>query len=285
MNKSFDADEDFQINKAEENSSHKAYASFLRAKQLKQELPKNSILSNDVEFFRFFKEVDAEDRVSSILFRRKSDAPQALITVWLSRVREVANALAILNKVPKFDGIDLQSLAAIGKTSSSVNSISNLQSHLFDRGIILVYERALPGMKLDGAAFRLSNGTPVVALSLRYSRLDHFWFTLMHELVHVALHYDQLNEPIVDDLDSPGEDDIEVEANHGAANSLISRSDWRSCNALYVQRDEEVIEFAKLVSVHPSIVAGRIRRELNRHTLFSKIINENNVRSILLNEQ
>ena len=35
---------------------------------------------------------------------------------------------------------------------------------------------------LDGAALKLADGTPVVGLTLRYDRIDSFWFCLLHEL-------------------------------------------------------------------------------------------------------
>ncbi len=39
-------------------------------------------------------------------------------------------------------------------------------------------------------------------MSLRYDRVDNFWFTLIHELSHIAKHYKEQNSIIVDDLDS-----------------------------------------------------------------------------------
>jgi hypothetical protein len=30
-----------------------------------------------------------------------------------------------------------------------------------------------------------TDGTPVIGLTLRYDRLDNFWFCLLHELAHV----------------------------------------------------------------------------------------------------
>ena len=53
-------------------------------------------------------------------------------------------------------------------------------------GIPLVIERHLPRTYLDGAALRLGDGRPVVALTLRYDRIDSFWFCLLHELAHVG---------------------------------------------------------------------------------------------------
>jgi len=64
-------------------------------------------------------------------------------------------------------------------------------------GIHLVIERHLPKTFLDGAALKLPNGSPVIALTLRYDRLDNFWFTLCHELAHIALHLDKDDFDIV----------------------------------------------------------------------------------------
>ena len=36
------------------------------------------------------------------------------------------------------------------------------------------------------AALKLGDGTPVIALTLRYDRIDNFWFCLLHELAHVG---------------------------------------------------------------------------------------------------
>ena len=43
----------------------------------------------------------------------------------------------------------------------------------------------LPKTRIDGACFWLEDGSPVIAMSLRYERIDHFWHTLFHEVAHV----------------------------------------------------------------------------------------------------
>ena len=64
------------------------------------------------------------------------------------------------------------------------------QERLAAHGIALVIERHLPRTHLDGAALCLLDGRPVIGLTLRYDRIDNFWFSLMHELAHVSLHLD-----------------------------------------------------------------------------------------------
>ena len=75
---------------------------------------------------------------------------------------------------------------------------------LEEYGISVVILPPLPGTFLDGAAMVGPAGSPVIGLTLRYDRVDGFWFTLLHELAHVALHYDQLldhGNAFVDDLE------------------------------------------------------------------------------------
>ena len=58
---------------------------------------------------------------------------------------------------------------------------------LAKNGIVLLTERQLTGTYLDGAAMLEHNGRPVIGLTLRFDRLDNFWFVLFHELGHIFL--------------------------------------------------------------------------------------------------
>lgn len=136
----------------------------------------------------------------------------------------------------------------------------------------------MAGLKLDGAVFMLSSGQAVVALSLRYKRLDYFWFTLMHELAHLCLHLDKLSSPIIEDLDSEAKSLIELEADKLALDSFVPRNIWRNCPPKYNFSEESVIDFANNMGIHPTIIAGRLRKELNRYDLLSKMINNINVK-------
>ena len=73
---------------------------------------------------------------------------------------------------------------------------------LAKHGIPLIIEPHLPHTYLDGAAILVFSDRPIIGMTLRHdSRLDNFWFTLMHELAHVALHSGQENTEFIDDLD------------------------------------------------------------------------------------
>ena len=43
---------------------------------------------------------------------------------------------------------------------------------------------------------------PVIGLTLRHDRLDNFWFTLMHQLAHIVLHYNRAIGVFYDELET-----------------------------------------------------------------------------------
>lgn len=265
-------------------SNTEIYQSFLLAKKLSQEISKKFRPESQYEKYRFFKEINSSNDESKVLFRKKYDASGVLSALWMSKVKEAAFFSFAHRKLKNFTGLNKEQMREIAYLSADEKNLKNMQDILADLGIILIYQAAIPGMKLDGAVYTVNGATPVIALSLRYPRLDMFWFTLMHELAHVALHHDQLSEPILDDFDESSEQITELQADRLAADCFIARSEWRSCEALYDQKDDLVIKFANRMCIHPSIVAGRIRKELNKHTVFSEIINSVNIRKVLLND-
>lgn len=147
-------------------------------------------------------------------------------------------------------------------------------------GIHLICERHLPKTHLDGAALKLPDGSPVVALTLRHDRLDNFWFTLFHELAHVALHlYENEVETFFDDLTAGGKKDkIEKEADQFAADALIPPKAWKSARLTKTSDVESIVSFARKHRIHPSIPAGRIRFETGDYTVFRSLIGARKVR-------
>lgn len=266
------------------------YKSFLATINLAEGLTKKELgVDSSRAVYNLLQEVHLARTSAPALLRARPDANTGLTMLWLSRVREKAQLFVALNNLPDFKGLTSEDLSAFSKLSRDTSNLPRLASILLERGVVLIYERAIPGIKLDGAVFALDSNRPVIALSLRYPRLDIFWFTLLHELAHVVLHSERIIVPILDDLmfddiEHKDKDIIEMAADRLASNSLINRSDWRSCKAIYSRSEADVNQFAEQVGVHPSIVAGRIQRELGRHDIFSPIINEVNVRKVLLHE-
>ncbi len=146
-------------------------------------------------------------------------------------------------------------------------------------GICVVIEPALKGTSVDGAALKDSNGRPVIALSLRQDRLDNFWFTLLHEVVHIWKHVD-LEKTFVDDLEnhSDSKDKLEAEANRLARDTFISRVIWKRSDAYLHPSSATIDKLSKELSIHPAIIAGRLRRESGKYNQFSDLVGYGEVR-------
>ncbi|MEM9027085.1 MAG: ImmA/IrrE family metallo-endopeptidase [Pseudomonadota bacterium] len=172
-------------------------------------------------------------------------------------------------------------LREVAKLSASENGPALAQSFLADHGIVLIIAPHLRNTYLDGAAMRLRDGTPVVGMTLRYDRLDNFWFCLLHELAHIARHTDCGGKNLfVDDLDLRATDDDvrEREADEWAENALIPAKDWDEHPAQEVPTVGNAIALAQRVKVHPAIVAGRIRRKFADYRKLTQLVGNGDVR-------
>jgi HTH-type transcriptional regulator/antitoxin HigA len=270
--------------KADSKTDSKAiFESYIESQAQLEQLPNKFKHDKNLVHLNLFKEVHFQ-KSNNLLFRKSGSSKDALVNFWLSKVKNLAYLYCDFNKLPGFTGLSETELTSIAKGNTDPRYIRNLEKDLSEKGVILIVEPAVAGLKLDGAVFKLDSGHPVVAMSLRYKRLDNFWFTLMHELSHIALHYDQLDSYIIDDLDSKSEELIELEADKLALNSLIPRNIWRTCAARRDLKAESVIRFAEQNNVHPAIVAGRIQHEINDYKKLSSLTNGFDTREILFSE-
>jgi HTH-type transcriptional regulator/antitoxin HigA len=153
--------------------------------------------------------------------------------------------------------------------------------YLQRQGIAVIIEPQLKGTQLDGAALKDVDGTPIIALTLRYDRLDNFWFTLLHEAVHIWKHVDNEVDAFVDDLNVPSEDRREAEANRLAGEAFIPRLIWKRSDAFISPSKESIEKLARDLRIHPAIIAGRLRKESGNFALFSDSIGQNEVKTLL----
>ena len=187
--------------------------------------------------------------------------------------------------------IDLEFLRQVAKLSWSEDGPRLAQEFLAKHGIHLVCLAHLPRTHLDGAALQLADGTPVIGLSLRYDRLDNFWFCLLHELAHIGRHFDKNRaEAFVDDLslrDVKGvrRDRKEDEADEWAEEGLIPREAWEASRVRFDPSPLAVVALAQSLGIHPAIVAGRIRHETKNFRLLSHFVGTGAVRQQLFERE
>jgi HTH-type transcriptional regulator/antitoxin HigA len=150
------------------------------------------------------------------------------------------------------------------------------KEYLGKYGIKLVVVPHLTHTKLDGATF-LNHNTPIICLTLRYDRLDYFWFTLFHELAHLKLHLVNSDDCFFDDLKSKSITDIEIEADIFAEDQLIPRDKWSEFYSPYIS-EEELLEFSNDCKISPAIIAGRIQKEREDFKIFRKHLGQGQVK-------
>lgn len=208
---------------------------------------------------------------------------QMALLAWIAQVSKIAEQLqSVSRKSFVADSLEETDVSELVKLSRLAHGPLKAQEWLLSRGIHFIYLPGLPGMKLDGATFMLGTNVPFIAITLRYDRLDYFWFTLLHELGHVKKHLPKnANQIFVDDLEQDKLfDEIEAEANAFARDSLIPRDLWRRSDAYRSQSKSAVLEFAKQVGIHPAIVAGRIRHETRNYALLTDVITDGSIRDL-----
>lgn len=149
---------------------------------------------------------------------------------------------------------------------------------LEQHGIRVIIEPALPRTFLDGATLFSPKG-PIVGLTLRFDRLDHFWYTLVHELAHIVLHSDR-SALFIDDLEAGPSDEMESEADAFAGEALIPAEAWHASPASRLRSRQAVEHLARQLRISPAIVAGRVRREYNDYRVLGDLVGHHSVRRL-----
>jgi HTH-type transcriptional regulator/antitoxin HigA len=215
--------------------------------------------------------------------------PYAL-TAWTARVLLVAAESEFVHPFEReaFTAERLRQLVQLSEASDGpIRAIAFLR----EMGIPVVVEPHLPRTQLDGAAIRAASGRPVIGLTLRYDRLDNFWFTLMHEIVHVLRHLAGANiatpsdartvERFYDDLDVELDaNPAEREADFLAGEWLVPSEAWESSAARYVKSPEAVGLLANELDVHPAIVAGKVRHFFKEYRVLNNLVGHGEVRRL-----
>lgn len=180
--------------------------------------------------------------------------------------------------------VTLEFLRQIARLSWSEDGPRLAKEFLARHGIPLVVVPHLPRTHLDGAALRLGDGRPVIGLTLRYDRVDNFWFCLLHELAHVGRHMDDgEGDAFVDDLtlrDVEGGkgDPKEAQADEWAEEALVPRAIWETSAARDTPTPMAVINLAKALQIHPAIIAGKVRHEHRNYRMLSHFVGAGEVR-------
>jgi HTH-type transcriptional regulator/antitoxin HigA len=223
-----------------------------------------------------FFEAKSIDEIQALPSAFKKTNPLSEVTAaqlaWLHRVRQLALDLP----AAKYYRENL--VAAMQKFKSlliSAEAIRKVPRILMECGVRFIIVESLPSTKIDGVCFWIGE-SPVVGMTLRYDRIDNFWFVLRHEIEHVLQEHGK-SVPMLDaelEKEKAGvSDDVPEEeriANAAAADFCVPRAKLENFIArkapMFAERD--IRGFASILQVHPGLIAGQLQHRTGRYDLF-----------------
>ena len=234
------------------------------------------------QLLRFFEVNSLDDRpllaISATPKRSEADSENLspVQVAWLYRVKHIANAM----QVPPYSENSLKGgLSQLKAFRENPEEIRLIPQLLENCGIRFVIVEALPSSKIDGVTFWLNNYSPVIGLSLRFDRIDNFWFVLRHEIEHVLRGNGKDTVVVDSDLDNTSLEpenlsDDEKIANLAAADFCVPQKELENFIARVspLFSRVRVLAFAQKHKVHPGLVAGQLQRNLKRYDLFRPML-------------
>lgn len=236
-----------------------------------------------------FFEVKSLDEIEILPHAAKKTRVATPVTpaqlAWLYRVKQIASEMLVA-KYSK-DAVK-QTVAKLHALLGSAESASKVPRLMAECGIRYSIVETLPSANIDGVCFWLDDHAPVIAMTLRYDRIDNFWFVLRHEIEHVLQDHGRTAAMLDAELEKeragtgsaiPEEERI---ANDAAANFCVPQS----CLDRFISRkapffaERDILGFAKTVGVHPGLVAGQLQHRISRYDLFRNHLVQ--IRSIVI---
>jgi HTH-type transcriptional regulator/antitoxin HigA len=187
---------------------------------------------------------------------------------WLYRVKAIAREMP----TPQYDKAKLEkAIAQMSLMRGAPEETRHVAKLLHDAGVRFVIVEGLPGGRIDGVCFWLDAQSPVIGMSLRFDRIDNFWFVLRHECAHV-LHGHGKTAAIIDNDINQSDTDVDEEehvANTEASDFCVAREKMVS----FYQRkkplfsDIDIRSFAQIQHVHPGLVVGQLQHMSGQYKL------------------
>jgi len=192
---------------------------------------------------------------------------------WIYRVKEIADEMLVAQY--SAPGVR-EAVTKLSELLSAPELARKAPRILAECGIRFVIVETLTDAKIDGVCFWLDSASPVVAMSLRYDRIDNFWFVLRHEIEHVLRLHGRTAMMLDTELEGEragtgtGVPDEERIANEAAADFCVPKISMEKFLArkapFFAERD--ILGFSRTLGIHPGLVAGQLQHRTNRYDRF-----------------
>jgi HTH-type transcriptional regulator/antitoxin HigA len=192
---------------------------------------------------------------------------------WIYRVKEIASEML----VAKYSPLAVRTaITRLNKLLSAPDEARKVPRILAECGIRYVIVETLSAAKIDGACLWLNGTSPVIGMSLRYDRIDNFWFVLRHELEHVLRKHGQaavmLDAELEGERAGTGINIVEEErvANEAASNFCVPHKTLNSFVARKAPffNERDILGLAKTLQIHPGLIAGQLQHKIGRYDRF-----------------
>ena len=224
----------------------------------------------EAQFCQFFGIKRVDDEIIIAHAARKSDDYERVSVpklAWITRAQNLAKRLVGISGYTKssFSAL-LNELSSLKQEPESVAMVPETLSRYGIRFLVIEH---LPQTKIDGACFWLNKSSPVIVVSIRYDRIDYFWHTLMHELMHVKEGHGKnvllVEISIVGDDVQADNDKVEKEriVDKLARDFLVEQTqlhDFVLRHGPFFSK-AAILRFAKLIEVHPGIIVGQLQHD------------------------
>ena len=168
-----------------------------------------------------------------------------------------AKLLGCNQDLPKYDKEKLQELTkTLHLYTTKDDGVGKFIAKLKECGVGFFVLSHLKRTYLDGASF-IHEENPYIVYTGRYDRTDNFWFVLSHEISHILLHFNNLKEPHLDNLDQKPEEETEVEAD-AKASEILRSNEIVNLGTPYSKylAETRLVEIAGKTEVSPALVVG-----------------------------
>jgi HTH-type transcriptional regulator / antitoxin HigA len=230
----------------------------------------------EAELARFFG-VASVDQIPNLAYAAKKSSEEDALTetqrVWIHRVRSIAEQQVVGRYSPANVRAAVDRLAELRVSPDGIRKVPRL---LADAGVRFVVVQAMPSSKIDGVCFWLNDMAPVIGMTLRYDRIDNFWFVLRHECEHVIRGHGRRRARIDVELEGesagtdPSVPEEERVANEAASDFCVPTEQM---DRFYTRKypyfmERDLLGFAATVKVHPGLVVGQLQRRMGRYDRF-----------------
>jgi HTH-type transcriptional regulator/antitoxin HigA len=217
----------------------------------------------------------------SVSFRRSQafTIHEPNTALWLRLVERSASTQPVAPFNPRLLRKAAKTIPTL-TTMSVPNGFVAARAALAEAGVALTFVREVPRTRACAATWWITAERPAIGITERHRRTDVFWFNLLHEIGHIALHPRRstyLNLDNTHDTADPAEDEADAFAG-------VALFPGDTSNQIRHARDQhDLILIAARLGIGVATVAGRYGNLTGKWNIVSRLrepISDNDIAAL-----